>query len=151
MKFLNNNNNNIKKYNEKFIDKFLEKKVIKKRNEKNNLIQNNSSTIEYFNHTKDLGYKEINLLKKIPNNNNESYLSRNKKLKLNSSTMKINKNSTMKKFILDDYNNNINNNNNNNFNNLNYHNSVFLKGIKIKNFSFLNVSKSKSERIKKKL
>ena len=154
IKFLNNNNNNnnnnIKKYNEKFIDKFLEKKVIKKRNEKNNLIQNNSSTIEYFNNTKDLGYKEINLLKKIPNSN-ESYLSRNKKLKLNSSTMKINKNSTMKKFILDDYNNNINNNNNNNFNNLNNHNSVFLKGIKIKNFSFLNVSQSKSERIKKKL
>ena len=153
MKFLNNNNNNnnnnIKKYNEKFIDKFLEKKVIKKRNEKNKLIQNNSSTFEYFNHTKDSGYKEINLLKKIPNNN-ESYLSRNKKLKLNSSTMKINKNSTMKKFILDDYNNNINNNNNNNINHLNNHNSVFLKGIQIKNFSFLNVSQSKSERIKKK-
>jgi hypothetical protein len=65
--------------------------------------------------------------------------------------MKINKNSTMKKFILDDYNNNINNNNNNNnINHLNNHNSVFLKGIQIKNFSFLNVSQSKSERIKKK-
>ena len=139
------NNNNIKKYNEKFIDKFLEKKVIKKRNEKNKLIQNNSSTFEYFNHSKNLGYKDINLLKKI-SNNNEGSLSRNKKLKLNSSTMKINKNSTMKKFILDNYNNNINNNNL-----LNNHNSVFLKGIQIKNLSILNVSQSKSERIKKKL